>query len=258
MSEHHGTGGPSTGGGTGLGQILIVLVGAGVCVAAIAFEPSDGRSFIDAAAMLFSYIALIDVARRGYTGVQRSGGGTGGLWERMSDVARRRPRTTAAALAVLIAAVSFLTWYYTTASAKTVTGHVTATRIADDGTTSEPTGLTDCYIDDGREEARPTDECVPVSIGIPGDPPDRDHVRLVIDLHNEATAGSCVAPADIVLTPVVDGVARDGVTGTPGVPVDVPIGNSTKDVSVRAEVDQRHDDTACRVSMSVTRAVLHD
>lgn len=254
-------------GRSSLGGGVIVVVGAAICFAALFLEPADGRSFIDAAAMLLSYFGLILVIRQGYTQVAEPVASSDGktLSDRLWDIATHRPRATIAALVVVVASGAFLTWYYTQASGQEVTGDITTSKVtADDGGSgaggagAEPTGLTDCYPDRGRDTGRRTESCEAVRIGVPGEPPARGHVNLVPVLQNEGTTGSCVSPADIVLTPVVDGVVRRSVTGSSGHAVDVPIENATRDAHILAEIDNLHDDAECRVTLTVTRAVLHD
>ncbi|GAA1856123.1 hypothetical protein [Myceligenerans crystallogenes] len=248
---------------------MIVVVGAAICVVAIVLEPEEGRSFVDVAAMLLSYIGLILVIQQSYTqfmDVPEPASRT--AWDRVWDLATKRPRIAIAALVILILSGTYLTWYYTSASGQVVTGHITASKVTADGTGpgarpnagsgAEPAGLTDCYPAGGRETGKRNEECAAVRIQVPGEPPARGHVDLTPVLQNEGTTGSCVSPAHIVLTPVVDGVVRPGVTGSSGHSVDVPIDNATRDAYILAEIDNQHDDAECKVTLTITRAVLHD
>ncbi len=211
-----------------------------------------------------SYVSICIAVRQGVQEIQvhRAGDGAPGLWKRFVATASRRPKATAAGLLTLFAAASFLTWYYSSASSIPITGDITVTSVTDEPDDDLATGLTDCYVGGERRGEDGTDDgtahCTQLRIELPGDPPARGHVMFLPVLHNPAATGSCVSPAEIVLTPVVDNVPRDSVRGSSGKPVDVPIGNGTSAVHVLAEVDQRHDDLACRVSLTVTRAVLHD
>jgi hypothetical protein len=210
-------------------------------------------------------VSICLAVRQGVQEIQthRAGDDGPGLWSRFVAVLTARPRSTFAGLAIILAAATYLTWYYTSASSIPVTGDITVTAESEepaDG--SAPAGLTDCYVDGERrtEEGTgaPAADCTQLRISLPGDPPQRGHVTFLPVLHNPAATGSCVAGAEIVLTPVVDNVPRVAVRATSGKPVDVPIGGGTSAVHVLAEVDQRHDDLACSVSLTVTRAVLHD
>jgi hypothetical protein len=249
--------------GSRRGDLVIFVVGAAVCVVALVLEPSDGRSSIDAAAMVLSYLGICVAVRQGVQEIQiRQPDEAPGLWKRFVATASARPKATAGGLITILAAASFLTWYYSSASSIPVTGDITVTSVSEEPSDDDlAAGLTDCYVggehrtDEGTDGGAP---CTQLRIDLPGDPPARGHVTFLPVLTNPAATGSCVAPAEIVLTPVVDNVARDAVRGTSGKPVDVPIGNGTSAVHVLAEVDQRHDDLACHVSLTVTRAVLHD
>jgi hypothetical protein len=247
------------------GDLTIFVAGGVVCVIAFVLEPSDGRSSIDAAAMLLSYVSICLAVRQGVQEIQTHGADdeAPGWWSRFVGAATRRPRSTAVGLATILAAATFLTWYYTSASSIPITGDITVTAASDDPADDElPVGLTDCYVDGERRTEEGTGatsaDCTQLRIGLPGDPPARGHVTFLPVLHNPADTGSCVAAAEIVLTPVVDNVPRVAVRGPSGKPLDVPIGGGTSAVHVLAEVDQRHDDLACSVSLTVTRAVLHD
>lgn len=247
------------------GDLTIFVAGGVVCVVAFVLEPSDGRSTIDAAAMLLSYVSICLAVRQGVQEIQthRAGDDAPGWWSRFVAVLAARPRSTVAGLVVILAAATYLTWYYTSASSIPVTGDIRVTaESAEPADGGPPAGLTDCYVDGERrtEEGTgaPAADCTQLRISLPGDPPQRGHVTFLPVLHNPAATGSCVAGAEIVLTPVVDNVPRAAVRGSSGRPVDVPIGGGTSAVHVLAEVDQRHDDLACSVSLTVTRAVLHD
>ncbi|WP_454857384.1 hypothetical protein [Promicromonospora soli] len=247
------------------GDLTIFVAGGVVCVVAFVLEPSDGRSSIDAAAMLLSYVGICIAVRQGVQEIQthRADDDAPGWWSRFVAALLGRPRSTVAGLVTVLAAATFLTWYYTSASSIPITGDITVTAVSDEPTDDSPgAGLTDCYVDGERrtEEGSgdPAADCAQLRISLPGDPPARGHVMFLPVLHNPAATGSCVAPAEIVLTPVVDNVPREAVKGPSGEPVDIPIGGGTSAVHVLAEVDQRHDDLECQVSLTVTRAVLHD
>lgn len=247
------------------GDLTIFVAGGVVCVVAFLLEPSDGRSSIDAAAMLLSYVSICLAVRQGVQEIQTHGAGDGGPgWgSRFVAVLTARPRASVAGLVIVLAAATYLTWYYTSASSIPVTGDIRVSAESEEPADGgPPAGLTDCYVDGERrtEEGTgaPAADCTQLRISLPGEPPQRGHVTFLPVLHNPAATGSCVAGAEIVLTPVVDNVPRVAVRATSGKPVDVPIGGGTSAVHVLAEVDQRHDDLACSVSLTVTRAVLHD
>ena len=247
------------------GDLTIFVVGGIVCVIAFVLEPSDGRSSIDAAAMLLSYVSICIAVRQGVQEIQihRADDDTPGWWSRFVAALKGRPRSTIAGLITVLAAATFLTWYYTSASSIPITGDITVTSVSDEpAADGPPADLTDCYVDGERRTEEGTGDtaahCTQLRINLPGEPPSRGHVTFLPVLHNPAATGSCVAPAEIVLTPVVDNVPRVAIRGLSGEPVDIPIGGGTSAVHILAEVDQRHDDLACRVSLTVTRAVLHD
>ena len=247
------------------GDLSIFVAGGVVCVIAFVLEPSDGRSSIDAAAMLLSYVGICVAVRQGVQEIQthRADDDAPGWWSRFAAALRGRPRSTIVGLGTVLAAATFLTWYYTSASSIQITGDITVTAVSDEPADDSPhAGLTDCYVDGERRTEEGTGDtaagCTQLRISLPGDPPARDHVMFLPVLHNPAATGSCVAPADVVMTPVVDNVPRDAVRGSSGEPVDIPIGGGTSAAHVLVEVDQRHDDLECRVTLTVTRAVLHD
>jgi hypothetical protein len=245
------------------GDLTIFVAGGVVCVVAFVLEPSDGRSSIDAAAMLLSYVSICLAVRQGVQEIQthRADDDAPGWWSRFVAALMGRPRSTIAGLITVLAAATFLTWYYTSASSIPVTGDIRVASVSGEPDDA-PAGLTDCYVDGERRTEEGTDDtaahCTQLRIDLPGDPPSRGHVTFVPVLHNPSATGSCVDPAEIVLTPVVDNVPRVAVRGPSGEPLDIPIGGGTSAVHVLAEVDQRHDDLSCRVSLTVTRAVLHD
>jgi hypothetical protein len=247
------------------GDLTIFVAGGVVCVIAFVLEPSEGRSSIDAAAMLLSYVGICLAVRQGVQEIQthQADDDAPGWWSRFVATLTARPRSTVAGLVTVLAAATFLTWYYTSASSIPVTGDIRVAAVSEEpADDSTPAGLTDCYVDGERRTEEGTGataaDCTQLRISLPGDPPPRGHVTFLPVLHNPAATGSCVAAAEIVLTPVVDNVPRVPVRGPSGRPVDIPIGGGTSAVHVLAEVDQRHDDLACRVSLTVTRAVLHD
>lgn len=137
-----------------------------------------------------------------------------------------------AAAAVLLVTATITGWIIWSTSEVPVTGQIVlsgAEQVADDGT---------------------------AIVRIPGEPPNRGHIRLTPVITNNDKTGDCVAPATLELTVFVDGQAAGKATARSEDSVDLSIEGASGTVFV--EITVRQDDPECVVALGINEAVLHD
>jgi hypothetical protein len=96
-------------------------------------------------------------------------------------------------------------------------------------------------------------------LSVPGHPPARSFVRIVVSLHNPDSTGDCERTAKVDFTPILDGHARTPVADTvPGAGIDVPIGGAIRTAQVRITLHWDQGNANCQVDLQIDRATLHD
>jgi hypothetical protein len=94
---------------------------------------------------------------------------------------------------------------------------------------------------------------------IPGKPPQRGHVSVLVSLTNvNAKSSDCILTGTIEFTPIIDGRPGDAVTGTSVHPVDVSLAGTARDAKVRMTLHYDAGNKDCQVDLHVDRTVLHD
>ena len=94
------------------------------------------------------------------------------------------------------------------------------------------------------------------TIHVPGQPPQRRNLAIIPNLINTATIGDCVKPAQLDLTPVIDGQQRQPVKVRPGHEARLDLAGATHQASVL--VILHTPDPSCRVDLGVDQAVLYN
>jgi EmrB/QacA subfamily drug resistance transporter len=95
------------------------------------------------------------------------------------------------------------------------------------------------------------------TIQLPGTPPPRRHIVLVLTLTNAASVGDCVNPARLDVTPVIDGQqwpSTDGVQ--PGREIRLNLTGAVHHTGV--VVTLHVPDSSCTVDLQVSRAILYN
>jgi hypothetical protein len=96
-------------------------------------------------------------------------------------------------------------------------------------------------------------------VSVPGEPPARAFVRIIVSLHNPDATGDCELTGKVDFTPVLDGQPGTPILDTmPGVPVDVPIAGAIRDVKVRIALHWDDGNENCQVDLQIDKATLHD
>jgi hypothetical protein len=98
-----------------------------------------------------------------------------------------------------------------------------------------------------------------VELSIPGKPPERGHVWVVVILSNvnEATS-DCELPAELEYAPILDGHDKTSVTGRPGQEVDLSLLGTVQEAKVRITLHYADGNKNCMVDLHIDKAVLHD
>ncbi len=94
------------------------------------------------------------------------------------------------------------------------------------------------------------------TIHIPGEPPKRRNLAIIPNLINTASVGDCVKPAQLDLTPVIDGQQRQSVKARPGHEARLDLAGAHHQASVL--VTLHTPDLSCRVDLTVDQAVLYN
>ncbi|MDX8141582.1 hypothetical protein SK854_05620 [Lentzea sp. BCCO 10_0061] len=93
---------------------------------------------------------------------------------------------------------------------------------------------------------------------VPGNPPERRHVRLIVSLANAKTTGDCVYTAKVEFVPVVDGKEQPSMQKAPGEVADVPLNGAVRKAEVKLVLRYTMINSKCEVRLKIDKAVLHD
>lgn len=94
------------------------------------------------------------------------------------------------------------------------------------------------------------------TIQIPGRPPQRDHLAIVLTLTNPAEVGDCVRPARLDITSVIDGRQRQLESVRPDQEIRLDLSEVTHSAAIL--VTLHTPDPACAVDLRVGQAVLYN
>ncbi|MGH3939039.1 MAG: hypothetical protein ACRDTG_10480 [Pseudonocardiaceae bacterium] len=95
------------------------------------------------------------------------------------------------------------------------------------------------------------------TIQIPGQPPQRRYLAIVLTLTNPAEVGDCVAPAQLNITPVIDGQQQQPFSVRPGDEAKIDLTTVSHRASVLVTL-HIPDQSLCRVDLGVSQAVLYN
>jgi hypothetical protein len=94
------------------------------------------------------------------------------------------------------------------------------------------------------------------TIQIPGTPPQRSHLALIPTLTNHSPVGDCVNPAQLDITPVIDGQHRPFLSLRSGDEARLDLTGVTHQASVIVALHEQ--DPFCMVDLDVDQAVLYN
>jgi hypothetical protein len=99
---------------------------------------------------------------------------------------------------------------------------------------------------------------------IPGNPPERGHLSLVVSLSNATRTGTgdCESTATVDFTPEVDGHLGTPLHATylghSQYGADVSLDHPVREAKVRVTLHFEDNNTSCQVDLQIEKAVLHD
>lgn len=212
----------------GLITAALLISGTIALIAVYLQQPDEGRliwvligAMVAWPPCVISIIQIIKLIR----------GSRGGEWSALVTVLRAHPkRFVIGAVSITVLTVTLLVWSSTSGIEFTsaVREH---TDIADGET---------------------------ATFTVPGTPPPRGTVEITPVVTNPTGVGSCVTPARLIVTPVLDGRPGDADTVRSGHTATVRIGGAVTRASVTVTVDQSTaGDPACVVDLRIARAVMH-